>query len=76
MTEKATGLELFHVVKTVVLSSEVTSAVVVQTVSNKVVVNEAKTVLIEQPDTDNKGCSDVSMGKSHSDSEDEVCVCH
>ena len=54
MAEKETGLELFDVLKTVVLGSEVTPGAVVQSTTNEVIVNEDKTVWIEQPYTENK----------------------
>ena len=47
-------MELFHVLKTVEIDCKVISAVVVQSVSNEVIANEDKTVLIEHPDTGNK----------------------
>ena len=54
MCEKATGLELFHVLKTAVIDSKVTSVIAVQSVSDEAIVNEDKTILIEHPDTESK----------------------
>ena len=68
MAQKETGLELFHVVKTLLLGSKVISGAVVRSVSNKVIVNEDKTVLIETaPDTENK------EGKHDNNIRREVC---
>ena len=68
MVQKETGLELFHVVKTLLLGSKVISGAVVRSVSNKVIVNEDKTVLIETaPDTENK------EGKHDNNIRREVC---
>ena len=59
---------MFHVIKTFVLGSKVISGAVVRSVSNKVIINEDKTVLIETaPETENK------EGKHDNNIRREVC---